>query len=146
MLFLSLKMTCFSVRDGGGDAGMGAGTVRNGMTVDGIIIPVIPPGLRSCRLTGEIITETIGGVAVPGTLRISIIVILTGIGATARGLMIMEGDLPTPGDVRTAVPMVITMARAVVLTGVHGSMMCFQHHVLFYDAQALAYAPAGDSG
>ncbi|PKN84520.1 MAG: hypothetical protein CVU51_10390 [Deltaproteobacteria bacterium HGW-Deltaproteobacteria-1] len=84
--------------------------------------------------------------AVPGTLRISIIVILTGIGAAARGLMIMEGDLPTPGDVRTAVPMVITMARAVVLTGVHGSMMCFQHHVLFYDAQALAYAPAGDSG
>jgi hypothetical protein len=118
MLFLSLKMTCFSTRDGGGDIGMVAGTVHNGMTVDGIIIPVIPPGLRSYRLTGEITTEAADGVAVPGTLRISIIKILTGIGAAATGLMIMAVDLLIPGDVREVDPMaammVVPMVRMVV--------------------------------
>jgi len=123
MLFLSLKMTCFSTRDGGGDNGMVAGTVRNGMTVDGIIIPVIPPGLRLYHLTGEIITEAADGVAVHGTLRISIIVILTGIGGAARGLTTMAGDLPTPGDVREVDPMVVQMVRMVVRKVVQGNKM-----------------------
>lgn len=116
MLFLSLKMICFSTRDGGGDTGIVAGTVRNGMTVDGIIIPVIPPGLRLYHLTGEIITEAADGVAVPGTLRTSIIVTWTGIGGAARDLTTMAGALPTPGDVREVDPMVVPMVQMVVRT------------------------------
>jgi hypothetical protein len=50
---------------GGGDTGMVVGTARKGMTVIGIIIQVIPPGLRSYHLTGEIIIETIDGATVP---------------------------------------------------------------------------------
>ena len=121
MRFLSLKMTCFSTRDGGGDTGMVAGTVRNGMTVDGIIIPVIPPGLRLYHLTGGIITGAADGVTVPGTLRISIIVILTGIGVATRGLTTAAGALPTPGDVREVDPMVVPTVRMVARAVARGS-------------------------
>ena len=113
MRFLSLKMTCFSTRDGGGDTGMVAGTVRNGMTVDGIIIPVIPPGLRLYHLTGEIITGAADGVTAPGTLRIFIMAILTGTGERATGVMTVAGDLPIPGDVREVVRMVVMAVRMV---------------------------------
>jgi hypothetical protein len=113
MLFPVLKMTFFSIRDGGGDTGVGAGTVRNGMTMDGIIIRVLPAGLGAYRHTGERIIETAGGVAVPGTLRISIRGIWTVIGVAAMGAMTMDGDLPIPGDIREAVLTVAMVARMV---------------------------------
>ena len=129
MLCLILKMTCISARGGGGDIGEAAGTVRNGMTVVGIIIPVIPRGSRSYRLIGEIITEAADGMAVPGTLRISIIGTWTGIGAEATGLMNLAGDHPTPGDVHEVDPMnvmmVVPMVRMVARAVAQGSMKYF---------------------
>ena len=114
MPFPISKMTFFFTRGGGGDTGMDAGTVHNGMTADGIIIPVIPSGLRSYRRIGEIITEAAGGMDIPGTLRGFIIGILTGIGVGATGAMIMVGDIPVPEGVREAVPTVVIMVRAAV--------------------------------
>jgi hypothetical protein len=132
MLFPVLKMTCISAKGGGGDTGMVVGTARKGMTVIGIIIQVIPPGLRSYHLTGEIIIETIDGATVPGTRRIFIIAILTGTGATATDVMTVAGDLPIPGDVREVVRMVVMAGRMagrmVVRAVVRGSRTFFLSH------------------
>ena len=93
MSFQTLRKRYFSDKVGGRDLGVAIGIVQNTMITDGLIIVVIHLGIEEYLVIGEIVTEIINGVVIPGILLTSIIAILIIIGVVVNGVMIMDGDV-----------------------------------------------------
>ncbi|HBB16015.1 MAG TPA: hypothetical protein DCZ97_03100 [Syntrophus sp. (in: bacteria)] len=70
--FLMLKKDYFSETDCGGDITTDIGFVQNTMIADGLIIVAIHLGIEAYLVIGEIVTEIINGVVIPGILLTSI--------------------------------------------------------------------------
>ena len=68
MQSLMWKMRSSSDRVGGGGIGIIVGTGQDTMTMDGLIIAVILPGIEGSLITGEMTIETIGGKDTPGII------------------------------------------------------------------------------
>ncbi len=70
---------------------MDIGIVQNTMITDGLIIVVIPPGIKEYLIIGETIIETMRGVDIRGILLTSIRAILEIIGVVVIGVKTMDG-------------------------------------------------------
>jgi len=101
MPFRMLRKNYFSETVRGGDITVDIGIVQNTMITDGLIIVVIPPGIKEYLLIGDIVIATICGVDILGILLTSIKAILEIIGVVVIGVMTMDGDVPVdiPADV-----------------------------------------------
>ena len=80
-----------SDRGGGGDIGIIVGIVQDTMTVGGVIIVVIQPGIARFLITGEITIEAIRGTDNPGIINPLIIGTWIDIGEATIGKMTLEG-------------------------------------------------------
>jgi hypothetical protein len=97
MPFLMLKKNYFSEMVRGGDITADIGIVQNTMIMDGLIIVVIHLGIIKFLVIGEIVTEIISGVVIPGILVTSLTAILIIIGVAVIGVMTMDGDVLAVG-------------------------------------------------
>jgi hypothetical protein len=88
---LTWKKKSSSDKVGGGDIGIIVGIVRDTMTMDGVFIRVLQPGIEGYPMTGEIIIETTCGTGALGIIIPSIMVTWIGIGEAVIGEMIMDG-------------------------------------------------------
>jgi hypothetical protein len=91
MPFLMLRKNCFSGMVRGGGVTTDVGIVQNTMIADGLIIVIHLPGIEEYLVIGEIVTEIIGGVVIPGILLTSLMAISIIIGVVVSGVMIMGG-------------------------------------------------------
>jgi hypothetical protein len=103
MPFLVSRKTYISDKVGGGDITVVIGIVQDTMIRDGLIIVVIPLGIKEFLMIGEIVIATICGVVVLGILVTFLRMILIGIGVVVIGVLTMDGDLLLGSLVRSLV-------------------------------------------
>lgn len=77
------------------------GIVPNTTIVDGLIIVVIPLGIKEYLTIGEIVTEIIGGAVIPGIRPTSLTAISINIGGVDIGVMTTGGRV-LPADMADA--------------------------------------------
>jgi hypothetical protein len=99
MPFLISGKNYFSEMVRGGDITADTGIVQNTMIGAGLIIVVIPPGIKKYLTIGEAVTAITGGAVIPGNLLTSPTAICITIGAEVIGETTMDGDVPVAAEV-----------------------------------------------
>ncbi len=93
MPFLAFRKKYISDKVCGGGITVVIGIVQDTMITDGVIIVVIPLGIKEFLMIGEIVIATICGAVVLGILVTFLRMILIGIGVVVIGVLIVDGDL-----------------------------------------------------
>jgi hypothetical protein len=93
MPFLAFRKKYISDKVGGGGITVVIGIVQDTMITDGVIIVVIPLGIKEFLMIGEIVIATICGAVVLGILVTFLRMILIGIGVVVIGVLIVDGGL-----------------------------------------------------